>query len=105
MSYNKYLNIAEKVHLRIDGAKTFKKDKVQYLNKLFEEIVTEAAEENLKLRYNMLDFNECLNLPLMERKIKIDIGILPNFDDKEELILWMVSFIERLSLGKKISNR
>ena len=93
----KYLNIAENVYWKIQKKYRYPNDLIEYLNRVLNEIKVEAAEKNLRLMYSYIDFEECLNCPMNERNIKVDLSILPDFDKQDECILWLANFIKSIS--------
>ncbi|WP_373358738.1 hypothetical protein ACEN3H_05490 [Acinetobacter lactucae] len=94
----KYLAIAEKVYCRISNTYFRRRSLVTQLDKIWSEVRREAQENNLKLMYNNIDFEDCLHRPINQRKIKIDLSILPDFKKKDETILWLTNFIESISV-------
>ncbi|MBD0091722.1 hypothetical protein IAF11_16910 [Acinetobacter baumannii] len=71
------------------------------LNKVMAEIRKEAEQNDLKLKYTKIDFEECLTKPLSEREIKVDLSLLPRFEYRDEFILWLTNFIRNISVQKK----
>ncbi|PRV96065.1 hypothetical protein CSB87_0488 [Acinetobacter sp. AR_0276] len=51
--------------------------------------------------YSNIDFENCLNRPMKERVIKIDLSLLPSLDSKHEYIMWLASFIKSISAERK----
>lgn len=96
----KYFDVAESVYENMSLKKHPTKNLVDCLNNLLVEIKKEAAINNLKLKYSAIDFESCLNRPMKERLIKIDLSLLPNFDNKYEFILWLANFIKSISVSK-----
>ena len=97
-----FLRIAEKVYKKLKENKEFSDDSIENLNNLIIEIRKEIKGTNLKLLYNFIDFEECLNKPHDECKVKIDISLIPVIKNEGEFILWLAGFIERItSDGKK----
>ncbi|MBJ9738519.1 hypothetical protein I5523_02540 [Acinetobacter oleivorans] len=96
----KYFDVAESVYNNIHFKNQSSKDLVDCLNRLLVEIKKEAATNNLKLKYSVIDFESCLNRPMKERIVKIDLSLLPNFENEHEFILWLVSFIKSISVSR-----
>lgn len=96
----KYFDVAESVYNNIHFKNQSSKDLVDCLNRLLVEIKKEAATNNLQLKYSVIDFESCLNRPMKERIVKIDLSILPNFENQYEFILWLVSFIKSISVSR-----
>jgi len=96
----KYLDVAESVYRNISFKNLSSRGRVDYLNKLLVEIKKEAAIHQLRLMYSNIDFENCLNRPMKERVIKIDLSLLPSLDNKHEYIMWLASFIKSISVSK-----
>lgn len=96
----KYFDVAESVYNNIHLKNQSSKDLVDCLNRLLVEIKKEAATNNLQLKYSVIDFESCLNRPMKERIVKIDLSLLPNFENQYEFILWLVSFIKSISVSR-----
>ncbi|MFI7918823.1 hypothetical protein ACFMJ1_23045, partial [Acinetobacter baumannii] len=47
------------------------------------------------------DFDEQLTKPLSECKVKVDLSVMPKFENEGEYLLWLASFIERITDGGK----
>ncbi|WP_061875531.1 hypothetical protein, partial [Acinetobacter lactucae] len=81
---NKYFDVAESVYHNIHLKNQTSKNLVDCLNRLLIEIKKEAATNNLQLKYSVIDFENCLNRPMKERVVKIDLSLLPNFENEHE---------------------
>ncbi|WP_343579157.1 hypothetical protein [Acinetobacter sp.] len=97
-----YLRIAEKVYRQVKENKDFNQDPLENLNNLMIEIRKELKGSKLKLLYNFIDFEECMNKPNAECKIQLDISLIPTIKNEGEFILWLAGFIQRITTdGKK----
>ena len=97
-----YLRIAEKVYKELKENKDFNNDPLENLNKLMIKLRKEIKDSKLKLLYNFIDFEECLNKPNAECKIQLDISLIPTLKNEGEFILWLAGFIQRITTdGKK----
>ncbi len=96
----KYFDVAESVYKNIYFKNQYSRDLVNCLNRLLIEIKKEAATNDLQLKYTVIDFESCLNRPMKERIVKIDLSLLPNFENKHEFILWLAGFIKSISVTK-----
>lgn len=94
-----YLRIAEKIYQNVKEKKGFTDDPMEDLNNLMIELRHEIKGTNLKLLYNYIDFAELLIKPLQESKIKLDLSIIPKSKNTQEFVLWLASFIERITTG------
>lgn len=98
---NIYMDIAESVYLKAIEKYRFTGDLAKNLNWILGEIIKQADEINLKLKYRSIDFEACLNEPSFRRKGAIDISLLPQFSHKDEFILWLTKFISTIVVSKK----
>lgn len=94
-----YLMIAENVYKKIEDKKLFSENSAENLNHLVGVIRKEIKGTKFKLKYNFIDFEECLTKPLEECAIKLDMSLMPNHKNKDEYILWLAGFIERITTG------
>ena len=94
-----YLRIAEKIYQNVKEKKGFTDEPMEDLNNLMIELRHEIKGTNLKLLYNYIDFAELLIKPLQESKIKLDLSIIPQSKNTQEFVLWLASFIERITTG------
>ena len=83
-----YLMIAEKVYKKIEENNLFSDTPTEHLNNLIGVIRKEIKGTKFKLKYNFIDFEECLTKPLDECAVKIDISLMPSHKNKDEYILW-----------------
>ena len=95
----KFLIIAEKVYKKFEEDKLFSDNLIEQLNNLVSIIRKEIKGTPCKLKYNFIDFEECLNKPLNECSIKLDMSLMPKYKNKGEYIMWLASFIERITTG------
>jgi hypothetical protein len=95
----KFLAIAEKVYKKFEDDKLFSDNLIEQLNNLVGIIRKEIKGTSCKLKYNFIDFEECLSKPLNECTIKLDMSLMPRYKNKGEYIMWLASFIERITIG------
>ncbi len=79
-----YIDVAETVYERVYENNKISNNLIVNLNRIMAEIKNQAAEKRLKLKYSSIDFEHCLSLPLADRKIKVDLSLIPHFEDREE---------------------
>ena len=96
-----YLRIAEKIYQNVKEKKGFTDDPLEDLNNLMIELRREIKGTELKLLYNYIDFAELLVKPFQESQIKLDLSIIPKSKNSQEFVLWLASFIERITTGGK----
>ncbi len=99
----KYLAIAEKVYKEIKKDNLFTEDTIQNLNCLISLIRKAIKGTEFKLKYNFINFEECLNQFNKEKSVHIDLSLMPKFKNEDEFILWLAGFIERMTIGGKRS--
>lgn len=61
-----FLLIAERVYKKFEEQKLFSEDMIEHLNSLVSIIRLEIKDTSYKLKYNFIDFEECLNKPAKE---------------------------------------
>lgn len=59
----------------------------------------ELKDTDLKLLYNYIDFVERFHKEPPDRRISIDVSLVPSYKNKDEFILWLASFIEKNTEG------
>lgn len=96
-----FLRIAEKVYRNLQENKDTNNDPIEKLNTLIIEIRKEIKGTKLKLLYNFIDFEECLNKPNQECKVQLDISLIPKIKNEDEFILWLAGFIQRITTDGK----
>ncbi len=96
-----YLMIAEKVYKRFKDQDLFSNIPTEQLNNLIAVIRKEIKDTKFKLKYNFIDFEECLTKPLDQCAVKIDISLMPSYKNKDEYILWLAGFVERITTGEE----
>lgn len=97
-----FVQIAERVYKTLKDNKVLSNDSLENLNNLMLLIRKEIKETQLKLLYNFIDFEECQNRPNADCTVPIDISIIPPFKNEGEFILWLASFIQKVTTdGKK----
>ncbi|CAI3151395.1 hypothetical protein ACT4YY_07030 [Acinetobacter baumannii] len=101
----KYIDIAETVYERVYENNKISNNLIVNLNRIMAEIKNQAAEKKLKLKYSSIDFEYCLSLPLADRDIKVDLSLVPHFEDREESILWLTNFVGKICEQKKMNRR
>ena len=97
-----YLIIAENVYKKIEDKNLFSESSAETLNHLVGAIRKEIKGTKFKLKYNFIDFEECLTKPLQECAIKLDMSLMPKYKNKDEYILWLAGFIERITTGGEV---
>lgn len=96
---SQFLLVAESVYIKFEEDRFFSKDIIEHLNSLISIIRQEIKGTSYRLKYNFIDFEECLNKPSEECTVKLDISLMPAFKNKGEYIMWLASFIEKITLG------
>lgn len=101
----KYIDVAENVYERVYQNNQVSKNLIVNLNRIMAEIKNQAAEKKLKLKYSSIDFEYCLSLPLADRDVKVDLSLVPHFEDREESILWLTNFVGKICESKKMNRQ
>ncbi|MDH2497033.1 hypothetical protein V8P88_16325 [Acinetobacter baumannii] len=101
----KYIDVAENVYERIYQNNQVSNNLIVNLNRIMAEIKNQAAERKLKLKYSSIDFEYCLSLPLADRDIKVDLSLVPHFEDREESILWLTNFVGKICEPKQMNRQ
>lgn len=96
-----FLTIAERIYDKFEEDKLFSKNRIEHLNRLMSMIQQEIKDTPCKLKYNFIDFEECLTKPSQECAVKLDISLMPTCQYKGEYIMWLATFIERITVGGK----
>lgn len=93
-----YLKLAEKIYVNVKESKGFIDEPLEDLNNLMCELRSEIKNTDFKMRYNYINFEDLLmnskDLPFI-----LDISILPKSKNKTEYILWLASFIEKVTIS------
>lgn len=97
----KYLAIAEKVYKKIKNDNLFSDDVIENLNCLISLIRNAIKGTEFKLKYNFINFEDCLTKPSEQCSVKIDFSLIPKFENEGEFILWLAGFVERVTEGGK----
>ena len=101
----KYIDVAETVYERVYENNKISNNLIVNLNRIMAEIKNQAAEKKLKLKYSAIDFEYCLSLPLADRDIKVDLSLVPHFEDREESILWLTNFVGNICELKQMRRQ
>lgn len=90
------------MYKKIEDKNLFSENSAENLNHLVGAIRNEIKGTKSKLKYNFIDFEECLTKPLEECTIKLDMSLMPKYKNKDEYILWLAGFIERITTGGEV---
>ncbi|MDE4040727.1 hypothetical protein [Acinetobacter pittii] len=94
-----YLIFAENIYQKVKDEEVFSDDCIENMNTLMKYIRSEIEGTEFKLKYNFIDFIEQFSTPLEECKVKIDVSLIPPHILKDEYILWLAGFIEKITEG------
>ncbi|URM40042.1 hypothetical protein [Acinetobacter sp. AS23] len=94
-----YLIFAENIYKKVKDEELFSQDCIENMNTLMKFIRSEIEGTEFKLKYNFIDFMELFSTPLDECKVKIDVSLIPHHNLKDEYILWLAGFIEKITEG------
>lgn len=96
-----YLRIAERIYKKVSEKRPFTGDMLEDLNLLMIELREEVKGTELKLIFKYIDFQELSVNPVKNTQIKIDLSLIPKISNREEFILWLAGFIEKITIGGK----
>ncbi|MFB1278656.1 hypothetical protein ACEW9Z_17985 [Acinetobacter baumannii] len=94
-----YLMFAENIYNKIKDEELFSHDCIENMNLLMTCIRREIEGTEFKLKYNFIDFNEVLSKSKNDCKVKIDVSLIPSYNLREEYILWLAGFIQKITEG------
>lgn len=95
----KFIAIAEKVYEELEKKNLFSENIIEQLNNLVSAIRKALKGSSCKLKNNYIDFEECLNKPPDKCVVQLDISLMPKYKNKLEYIMWLASFIEKITVG------
>ncbi len=94
-----YLFLAETIYKKMKNEKLFSIDVLENMYILMKVIRKEIKGTEYKLKYNFIDFNEVLSKSKNDCKVKIDVSLIPSYNLREEYILWLAGFIQKITEG------
>ncbi|ENX34631.1 hypothetical protein F889_01919 [Acinetobacter colistiniresistens] len=94
-----YLRIADNVYKRFEEEDKFNYPLQDCLNLIVKQLCEELKDTDLRLLYNHIDFVEGFQDKPDKRSNYVDVSLVPNYLNKEEFILWLASFIEKITEG------
>lgn len=95
-----YIKLSEIIYRNVEQNKDFRGDIINDLNMLMIELRAEIKKTRLKLLVNCIDFNELMVNPLYANELKLDLSIVPKSSNKEEFILWLATFIQKITVDE-----
>ncbi|MEQ1345960.1 hypothetical protein [Acinetobacter seifertii] len=96
---SRYINFSENIYKKVTKDKIFSNDTIEYMNKLVQLITNEISGTEFKLKYKFINFMESFTKPLHACKVKIDVSLIPDHNFKDEYILWLAGFIQKITDG------
>ncbi|ENU94350.1 hypothetical protein F971_00251 [Acinetobacter vivianii] len=94
-----YLRISENIYRKFKENNRFTDNKQDCLNLIIKQIRKELVDTDLKLIYNYIDFVDGFEQPLKDRRMTLDISLIPSYKYKDEFVLWLAGFIEKITEG------
>ncbi|WP_038342457.1 hypothetical protein [Acinetobacter sp. A47] len=94
-----YLRISENIYRKFQENKQFTDNKQDCLNLIIKQLRKELVDTDLKLTCQYIDFVEGFEQPLTNSRISLDISLVPSYKHKDEFVLWLAGFIERITDG------
>lgn len=98
-----YLIIAENVYKKIEDKNLFSESSAETLNHLVGVIRKEIKGTKFKLKYNFIDFDECLTKPLEECAIKLDMSLMPTIKIKMNIFFGSQVLLKELQQEERPS--
>ena len=97
-----YLKIAEKIYSKLEVENKFSTDPQELLDLIFLQLRKELKDTGLKLRCHDVDVEDCFKT-CTDRKINLDISIIPHHKHKDEYKLWWQVWL-RMSLKVRLKE-
>ncbi|ENX23217.1 hypothetical protein F892_02464 [Acinetobacter vivianii] len=94
-----YLRISENIYRKFKENDRFTDNKQDCLNLIIKQIRKELVDTDLKLIYNYIDFVDGFEQPFKDRRMTLDISLIPSYKHKDEFVLWLAGFIEKITEG------
>ena len=94
-----YLRISENIYRKFKENDRFTDNKQDCLNLIIKQIRKELVDTDLKLIYNYIDFVDGFEEPVKDRRMTLDISLIPSYKHKDEFVLWLAGFIEKITEG------
>lgn len=95
-----YLKLAENIYANVKNSKGFIDEPTEDLNNLMLELRKEIKKTDFKILYNYINFEDLL-MNSSDLPLSLDISILPKSKNKTEYILWLASFIQKITFPIK----
>jgi hypothetical protein len=93
-----YLKIAENIYSKFEEEDKFSTNPQRLLDSIFLQLREELKDTDLKLQCQFIDvedrFKNC-----MDRKINLDLSLIPHYRHTDEFILWLASLVENVTEG------
>lgn len=96
-----FLIKAEKIYKSFYDRNKFSSNSNEWLNLLLKEVKKEITGTELELKFKNIYFKQGFKSDINECYLNLDISLIPNYECKFEFILWLASFIERVTIGGK----
>ncbi|EXB48666.1 hypothetical protein J522_0241 [Acinetobacter baumannii 146457] len=94
-----YLKIAEKIYSKLEVENKFSTDPQELLDLIFLQLRKELKDTGLKLRCHDVDVEDSFKI-CTDRKINLDISIIPHHKHKDEYKLWLAGLVENVTESK-----
>ncbi|EEH69609.1 hypothetical protein HMPREF0023_0850 [Acinetobacter sp. ATCC 27244] len=94
-----YLRIADNIYKRFEEENKFDTPLQDCLNLIVKQLREDLKDTNLKLIHNYIDFVEGFQDKPVKGQINVDVSLIPNHKNRDEFVLWLASFIEKITEG------
>ncbi|EXB27340.1 hypothetical protein J537_0545 [Acinetobacter baumannii 1437282] len=93
-----YLKIAENIYSKIEVEGKFSIDPQELLDSIFRKLRKELIDTDLKLQCQFIEIEDGFK-DSIDRKINLDLSLIPHHRHKDEFVLWLASLIENVTEG------
>lgn len=93
-----YLKMAENIYSKIEVESKFSTDPQELLDSIFRKLRKELIDTDLKLQCQFIEIEDSFK-DCVDRKINLDLSLIPHHRHKDEFILWLASLIENVTEG------
>jgi hypothetical protein len=94
-----YLRLADNIYKRFLKENKFNNPLQDYLNLIVKQLRKDLKDTDLRLKYNFIDFLEGFQANQSKGHLFVDVSLVPNYKEKDEFLLWLAGFIEKITDG------
>lgn len=93
-----YLKIAENIYSKFEEEDKFSTNPQRLLDSIFLQLREELKDTDLKLQCQFIDLEDSFK-NCMDRKVNLDLSLIPHHSHTDEFILWLASLVENVTEG------